>query len=133
MFKARHQARNIQAHKDIPYIQYEAFCADPGQLNTAFGIPQADGSIAVDGKSGRRRLQEQTREIRDLSTRTMAFLKPEEIALITKRLSRAPKLVKGLGYRLMTPEEFEARLEADPEQAASGQEARARWAKLRPK
>lgn len=127
--KARFQHRNRRQFPDLPLITYEGFCVEPQVVNQAFGVPFREGLKGVTGKVGLRALnmQQRTMRIRDLSTRTMAFLTPKEVDVVSERLSAAREVVEGLGYQVTDRAAFERRLTGDPDQAEEGRQSRAVW------
>lgn len=137
-FKIRHQQRNRQTFPDLPVVTYEAFCADPAVVNRAFGVARQEGEVAVGGKVNQhlQAIQAQVTEIRDLSVRTLAFLRADEVEAITQNLHdaapEAADLVTLFGYELLDGRTFEARLASNPAQADEGRDTRKRWEALAP-
>lgn len=123
--KARRQADNRARFPDLPFITYEAFCADPTLANAAFGVPHDPSAVQVQGK--RRGGGAGDGRIRDMTARALGFLLPGEIEAIGAELSGAAGLLRGFGYAPLTVAEAEARLAAEPDLAEAGRRDRAAW------
>ncbi|MEM8787061.1 MAG: sulfotransferase [Pseudomonadota bacterium] len=121
--KAQRMRENARRWPDIPLVRYEDFCIDPSIVAHAFGF---DGSARarVAGKK-----TTGAREIRDMTVRNMAFLKPVEADALSDRLAPHVDLLEFFGYDLLDANGFADQLSAAPDLADQGRATRAGWAR----
>lgn len=111
----------IRAHPEVPRITYEGFCADPGVLNRALGLPVREIGEIV-GKTN-----EKTRGIVDQTPRQIAFLTAEEWDIANDILRKRTGLVAFFGYDIRPGAELIAEAQRNPAQFEAGLRRRATW------
>lgn len=106
--KMAQQVAFMERFDDIPFVSYDAFCADPTAVNRALGIPVRP----VDEVAGKQTTGE--RQIRNLAPRTIAFLSSSEIDQVTEALEPHRALVEAIGYGLEKGSDLIERCATEP-------------------
>ncbi len=121
LIKAATIRRGMADNPDIALVTYEAFCADPGVLNRALGLPVRPVA-PVEGKRA-----DGNGRIRNLSARNIAFLRESEIDRIRAVLQTETGLVEGFGYDLPRGAECLRGISAQAGLVAEGLRRRVEW------
>lgn len=114
-------AAALDRHPGMALVRYEDFCADPGRLNAAYGLPVVEGAV-IAGKWNTR-----DTAIRNAAARTIGFLTADEIDRIAARLAPAEALLARFGYDLEAGAACLARLSEQTDLFAEGIERRHLW------
>ena len=119
--KARRIYEAIQTNPDIALVKYEDFCAQPELINKALELPyQKTYSIA-----GKR--NSQVAFIRDLSAKTIGFLKPQEIDEIGECLMSDQALIEFFGYKILPGPQLIEQIQQDAAYYQEGVDRREKW------
>ena len=108
---AKAQRNNIQTNPMLPVVTYEQFCSNPNSLVQAFSAGNEDvqGRQAITKVEGKKYTGIDV--VMDMTCKNLSFLSLKEISMMTKLLARHEKLIRFLGYNLLSTNDVVAMYE----------------------
>ncbi|MEM9852098.1 MAG: hypothetical protein AAF761_08870, partial [Pseudomonadota bacterium] len=121
------QVEFMRAFGDIPFVNYDDFCADPTVVNRALDLPV----VSVDGVEGKQNTKE--RSIKNMAPRTIPFLSSGELDQISEFLEPHADIVEAIGYGIEKGETLIERCFEKPAMVHAALQRRIVWQSKPPK